>query len=88
MFVGYYAFCLDNRGSSYKGRLISFYLASFKRDEWDKYIQELTIEDGITQNTTNHLRNVDMNVNEMMKYLENSKQQHTHDWYVIESNNK
>ena len=63
-------------------------MASFKRDEWEKYIQELTDADVTANNATNLLRNVDMNINEMMRHLENSKQQYTYDAYLVESNKK
>ena len=63
-------------------------MASFKRDEWEQYIQELTDADVTANNATALLRNVDMNINEMMRHLENSKQQYTYDAYLVESNKK
>ena len=63
-------------------------MASFKRDEWEKYIQELTDADLTTNNATALLRNVDHNINEMVRHMENSKQQYTYDSYLVESNKK
>jgi len=83
---GYYALCIDNKPSSFQSKLVSLYVASFKRDEWEKYIQELTDADVSANNATALLRNVDNNINEMMRFLENSKQQFTYDSYLIESN--
>lgn len=80
--------CVDNKPSSYQSKLVSLYVASFKRDEWEKYISELTEADLTTNNATNLLRNVDHNIHEMLKYLENSKQQYTYDSYLSESNRK
>src|SRR6218665_1480955 len=42
---GYYALCIDNKPAAYQSKLVSLYVASFKRDEWDKYIQELSEND-------------------------------------------
>lgn len=67
---------------------MSLYVASFKRDEWEKYISELTEADITTNNATSLLRNVDHNIHEMLKHLENSKQHYTYDSYLIESNRK
>lgn len=84
--AGYYTLCIDNKPSSFQSKLVSLYVASFKRDEWEKYIAELTEADLTTNNATNLLRNVDSNIHEMLKHLENSKQHYTYDSYLIESN--
>lgn len=63
-------------------------MASLKRDEWEKYIQELSEVDVTSNNATALLRNVQWNINEMMKHLEHSKQQHSYDGYLAESNNR
>ncbi|OTF73313.1 transmembrane emp24 domain-containing protein 1-like protein, partial [Euroglyphus maynei] len=85
---GYYSLCIDNKPSSFQSKLVSLYLASLKRDEWEKYIQELSDADVTSNNATALLRNVQWNINEMMKYLEHSKQQHSYDGYLAESNNR
>ncbi|KAJ6219315.1 hypothetical protein RDWZM_005127 [Blomia tropicalis] len=83
---GYYALCVDNKPASFQSKLVSLYVASFKRNEWERYIQELSDADMVANNATNMMRNVDNNINEMMRYLENSKQQYTYDSYLSESN--
>lgn len=80
--------CIDNKPSRFASKLVSMYVASFKRNEWESYIQELTNADLSVANTTNMLRNVDQNINSMINYLEFSKQQHSYDWHLIESNNQ
>lgn len=86
--IGYYALCVDNKPASFQSKLVSLYVASFKRNEWERYIQELSDADMVANNATNMMRNVDNNINEMMRYLENSKQQYTYDSYLSESNRK
>ena len=86
--IGYYSLCIDNKPSSFQSKLVSLYLASLKRDEWEKYVQELSEADVTSNNATALLRNVQWNINEMMKYLEHSKQQHSYDGYLAESNNR
>ena len=85
---GYYALCIDNKPAAYQSKLVSLYVASFKRDEWDKYIQELSENDVSGQNATRILRNLDHNLNEVMRHLENTKAQYSHDIYLVESNHK
>lgn len=86
--LGYFTLCIDNKPSSYQSKLVSLYVASFKRDEWEKYISELTEADLTTNNATSLLRSVDQNIHEMLKYMENAKQHYTYDSYLVESNRK
>ncbi|KPM02307.1 transmembrane emp24 domain-containing protein 1-like protein [Sarcoptes scabiei] len=86
--TGYYSLCIDNKPSSFHSKLVSLYLASLKRDEWDKYIKELSDSDVSVSNVTSMLRNVQLNINEVVKKLEHSRQKHTYDLYLADSNNR
>lgn len=86
--LGYYSLCIDNKPSSFHSKLVSLYLASLKRDEWDKYIKELSDSDVSVSNVTSMLRNVQLNINEVVKKLEHSRQKHTYDLYLADSNNR
>jgi len=85
---GYYAMCIDNTVSRFASKLVSLYVASFKRDEWEKYIQELTDAEVTVSNFTNSLRNVDMNIGEMIKKLDASRRVNSYDWYLVDGNNR
>jgi hypothetical protein len=83
---GYYAFCMDNSNSRFASKIISLYVASFKRDEWESYIGELGGMDVTVANFTSSLANVDHNIASMLKSLDHSRRQNTHDFYLLESN--
>jgi hypothetical protein len=85
---GYYAMCIDNTVSRFASKLVSLYVASFKRDEWEKYIQELTDAEVTVGNFTNSLRNVDNNIGEMIKKLDASRRVNSYDWYLVDGNNR
>jgi hypothetical protein len=86
--IGYYAMCIDNTVSRFASKLVSLYVASFKRDEWEKYIQELTDAEVTVGNFTNSLRNVDNNIGEMIKKLDASRRVNSYDWYLVDGNNR
>lgn len=85
---GYYQFCIDNSLSRFASKLVSLYVASYKRDEWDKYISELTANDVVVSNFTASLSNVDKNIGTMLKSLDQSRRHHSHDWYLVDGNNR
>jgi hypothetical protein len=85
---GYYSLCIDNTGSRFASKLVSLYVASFKRDEWEKYIQELTDAEVTVGNFTNSLRNVDNNIAAMIKSLDHSRRVNSADWYLVDGNNR
>ena len=87
-FAGYYSLCIDNTASRFASKLVSLYVASFKRDEWEKYIQELTDAEVTVGNFTNSLRNVDNNIATMIKSLDHSRRINSHDWYLVDGNNR
>lgn len=72
--------CIDNSVSRFASKLVSLYVASFKRDEWEKYIQELTDAEVTVANFTSSLANVDQNIGSMLKRLDQSRRSHTADW--------
>ena len=80
---GYYAFCVDNTPSRFASKMISLYVASFKRDEWESYIGELGGLDVTVSNFTTSLANVDHNIASMLKMLDHSRRQNTHDFYLL-----
>lgn len=80
--------CIDNSPSRFQSKLVSLYIASFKRDEWEKYVQELSDAEVTVANFTSSLKNVDHNIGSMLKSLDQSRRQHTHDWYIVESNQR
>ena len=80
--------CIDNTVSRFASKLVSLYVASFKRDEWEKYIQELTDAEVTVGNFTNSLRNVDNNIGEMIKSLDHSRRVNSYDWYLVDGNNR
>ncbi|KAI1297224.1 Transmembrane emp24 domain-containing protein 6 [Halotydeus destructor] len=84
---GYYQMCIDNTLSRFASKLVSLYVASFKRDEWEKYIDELNGQDVTVSNFTTSLANVDHNIGVMLKHLDQSRKQMNHDWYIVDSNN-
>lgn len=83
---GYYAFCIDNSPSRFTGKIISLYVASFKRDEWESYVGELSGLEVTVSNFTTSLSNVDQHIASMLKSLDHSRRQNTHDFYLLESN--
>lgn len=83
---GYYQFCIDNSLSRFAPKLVSLYVASFKRDEWEKYIEELSGQDITVSNFTASLANVDQNIGFMLKSLDQSRRTHSHDQYLVEAN--
>jgi hypothetical protein len=83
---GFYQFCIDNSLSRFASKLVSFYLASFKRDEWENYVDELTKQDVTVANFTTSLQTVDHNIGSMLKNLDQSRRSMSHDWYVVEGN--
>ncbi|XP_054154298.1 transmembrane emp24 domain-containing protein 6-like [Oppia nitens] len=85
---GYYSLCIDNTVSRFASKLVSLYVASFKRDEWEKYIQELTDAEVTVGNFTNALRTVDNNIGLMIKSLDHSRRLNTADWYLVDGNNR
>lgn len=85
--AGYYQFCIDNSLSRFASKLVSLYVASFKRDEWESYISELSGHDVTVANFTTSLQNVDKNIGFMLKSLDQSRRTMSHDWYLLESNN-
>jgi len=80
--------CIDNTVSRFASKLVSLYVASFKRDEWEKYIQELTDAEVTVGNFTNSLRNVDANIGSMIKSLDHSRRINSADWYIVDGNNR
>jgi len=86
--AGYYSLCIDNTASRFASKLVSLYVASFKRDEWEKYIQELTDAEVTVGNFTNSLRNVDNNIGLMIKSLDQSRRVNSADWYLVDGNNR
>jgi hypothetical protein len=50
--TGYYQFCIDNSLSRFASKVVSLYVSSYKRDEWEKYVEELTESDGRMSNVT------------------------------------
>ena len=86
MLLGFYQLCIDNTLSRFASKLVSLYVAAFKRDEWEKYIEELTGQDITVSNFTNSLANVDQNIGTMLKNLDHSRRQMSHDWYIVEGN--
>jgi len=85
---GYYSLCIDNTVSRFASKLVSLYVASFKRDEWEKYIQELTDHEVTVGNFTNSLRTVDNNIGLMIKSLDHSRRVNSADWYLVDGNNR
>lgn len=85
---GYYQLCIDNSVSHFAAKLVSMYVAAFKRDEWEKYIEELGTADVQVNNFTSALQHVDNNIGTMLRYLDGSRRQLSHDWYLVEGNNK
>ncbi|CAG2167036.1 unnamed protein product [Oppiella nova] len=84
----YYSLCIDNTVSRFASKLVSLYVASFKRDEWEKYIQELTDHEVTVGNFTNSLRTVDNNIGLMIKSLDHSRRVNSADWYLVDGNNR
>ena len=82
---GYYAFCLDNSPSRFASKLVSLYVASFKRDEWEAYVGDLSGLDVTVANFTTALANVDRNIASMLKSLDHSRRQNSMDFYLLES---
>ncbi|RWS26745.1 transmembrane emp24 domain-containing protein 6-like protein [Leptotrombidium deliense] len=80
---GFYEMCIDNTFSRFAAKLVSLYVASYKKDEWEKYIDELTAAD-----VTSSIQNVDQNIATILKYVEQSKRHITHDWYLVDGNNR
>ncbi|RWS08587.1 transmembrane emp24 domain-containing protein 6-like protein [Dinothrombium tinctorium] len=85
---GYYELCIDNTFSRFAPKLVSFYMASYKREEWEKYIDELTSADVTVANFTSSIQNVDKNIATILRYMEQSRRHITHDWYLVEGNNR
>lgn len=77
---------MDNTLSRFAPKLVSLYVASFKRDEWDKYIDELSGQDIVVANFTAKLAAVDGNIGTMLKSLDQMRRHNTHDWYVLDAN--
>lgn len=84
---GYYQFCIDNSASRFVPKLVSLYVASFKRDEWESFIGELSGYEVTVANVTSSLAKVDENIGSMIKALDHSRRQNTHDMYLLEANN-
>lgn len=84
--AGFYQLCIDNTLSRFASKLVSLYVAAFKRDEWEQYIEELNSHEVTVANFTNSLQNVDQNIGVMLKCLDHSRRQMSHDWYVVEGN--
>jgi len=78
--------CIDNTLSRFASKLVSMYVAAFKRDEWEKYIDELNGQEVTVGNFTQSLANVDQNIGVMLKALDHSRKQMSHDWYLVEGN--
>lgn len=49
---GVYQFCIDNSLSRFNAKLISLYCSSYRRDEWDKLVNDLKDSDGTVSNIT------------------------------------
>ncbi|XP_023210149.1 transmembrane emp24 domain-containing protein 6-like [Centruroides sculpturatus] len=85
---GYYQLCIDNSLSRFASKLVSLYVNSFKRDEWESYIKELEEMDVTVANFTGTLKTVDERVGEMLKYQDQSRRQVSRDWYLVDANNR
>uniref|UniRef100_A0A1W7RAL6 Transmembrane emp24 domain-containing protein 6 n=1 Tax=Hadrurus spadix TaxID=141984 RepID=A0A1W7RAL6_9SCOR len=85
---GYYQLCIDNSLSRFASKLVSLYLNSFKRNEWESYIKELEDLDITVTNFTGVLKNVDVRVGEMLKFQDHGRRQVSRDWHVVDSNNR
>ena len=84
---GYYQFCIDNSHSRFSDKLVSLYVASFKRDEWESFVGELSGYEVAVTNFTSSLAKIDQNIGSMLKTLDQSRRHHTHDFYLLENNN-
>ncbi|XP_013780345.1 transmembrane emp24 domain-containing protein 6-like [Limulus polyphemus] len=85
---GYYQLCIDNSLSRFASKLVSLYVNSFKRDEWETYVKELESLDITVTNFTGTLRIVDERVGEMLKFQDHSRRQMSRDWYLVDGNNR
>jgi len=84
---GYFQFCIDNSHSRFQSKLVSLYVASFKRDEWETFVGELSGYDVAVTNVTQSLSRIDQNIGQMLKSLDHSRRHNTHDLYLLEANN-
>lgn len=84
---GYYQFCIDNTHSRFASKLVSLYVASFKRDEWENFIGELSGLEVTVGNVTSSLTKIDHNIGSMIKALDHSRRHNTLDMYLLEANN-
>lgn len=50
--TGYYQFCIDNSLSRFASKLVSLYVAAYRRHEWESYIEELSAADVTVSNFT------------------------------------
>ncbi|XP_013789031.1 transmembrane emp24 domain-containing protein 6-like [Limulus polyphemus] len=85
---GYYQLCIDNSLSRFVSKLVSLYVNSFIRDEWDKYVKELKSLDITVTNFTGTLMTVDKHIGEMLKYQDYSQKRMSQDWYLVDGNNR
>ena len=52
LILGVYSFCIDNSLSRFNAKLVSLYCASYKRDEWEKLVNDVKDSDGTVSNMT------------------------------------
>lgn len=83
---GYYTFCIDNSPSKFVSKMVSLYVASFKRDDWERFVGDLTGYDVTVSNFTKSLANVDANIGSILKSLDHSRRKGVSDWYTLEAN--
>lgn len=84
---GYYTFCIDNSPSKFISKMVSLYVASFKRDDWERFVGDLTGYDVTVSNFTKSLATVDENIGSILKSLDHSRRKGIADWYILEANN-
>ncbi|XP_076306576.1 transmembrane emp24 domain-containing protein 6-like [Tachypleus tridentatus] len=83
---GYYQLCIDNSLSRFMSKLVSLYVNSFVKDEWNKYVKELNSLDITVTNFTRTLMTVGEHIGEMLKYQDYSQKQISRDWYLVDGN--